>query len=215
MEPPTSLPSKYAIRAEHTATTITVYQAYPPSIANAALAAGKFVPPFKRERMTWIKPSFFWMAYRCGWATKRNQERVLALEITREGFEWALAHACLSHPSPHLYADQAAWEKRMDESPVRVQWDPERDFEFRPLEYRSLQVGLKGEAVDRYVDEWIVGMRDVTGLMEEVGRLVSQGKLEEAKGKIPVEEEYLLPAAVAAIIGADRGGNLGRGLGDG
>jgi hypothetical protein len=45
----------------------------------------------------WIKPSFLWMMYRCGWATKPLQERVLAVEITRTGFEWALAHSCLSH----------------------------------------------------------------------------------------------------------------------
>jgi hypothetical protein len=38
--------------------------------------------------MTWIKPSFLWMMYRCGWATKPGQERVLAIQITREGFEW-------------------------------------------------------------------------------------------------------------------------------
>ncbi|OAT12920.1 hypothetical protein BDBG_08204 [Blastomyces gilchristii SLH14081] len=148
-------PSNYAIRAQHTPTTITIYHAYSPSIANAAVAAGKFVAPFKRGRMTWIKPSFLWMAYRYGWATKKDQKRVLALEVTREGFHWALAHACPSHPSPHLYADQATWEKRKEESPVRVQWDPERDFEFRALEYRSLQVGLKGEAVDRM---WMSGL---------------------------------------------------------
>ncbi|EEQ83448.1 uncharacterized protein BDCG_00253 [Blastomyces dermatitidis ER-3] len=201
-------PSNYAIRAQHTPTTITIYQAYSPSIANAAVAAGKFVAPFKR--MTWIKPSFLWMAYRCGWATKKDQKRVLALEVTREGFHWALAHACLSHPSPHLYADQATWEKRKEESPVRVQWDPERDFEFRALEYRSLQVGLKGEAVDRYVDEWIVGIRDVTGLMREVGRLAGEGRLDEAREMMPVEEEYVLPADVARVIGADEGGGGGK-----
>lgn len=157
--------------------------------------------------MTWIKPSFLWMAYRCGWASKKNQERVLAVEITREGFHWALVHACLSHPSPRLYVDQATWEKRKDSSPVRVQWDPERDFEFQPLEYRSLQVGLKGEAVDRYIDEWIVGIKDVTGLMQDVGRLVSEGQLEEAKRRMPVEEEYVLPADVARVIGADEVGD--------
>ncbi|CAM5309459.1 hypothetical protein SHIRM173S_10843 [Streptomyces hirsutus] len=32
--------------------------------------------------------------YRCGWGTKEGQETVLAVDITREGFEWALAHAC-------------------------------------------------------------------------------------------------------------------------
>ncbi len=47
--------------------------------------------------MTWIKPSFLWMMYRCGWGTKADQETVLAVEIDRAGFDWALRHACLSH----------------------------------------------------------------------------------------------------------------------
>src|SRR5688500_10271940 len=78
--------------------------------------------------MTWIKPSLLWMAYRCGWATKAGQERVLAIEITRDGFEWALAHACLSHYEPETYPNHAAWSATKDVSPVRIQWDPERDL---------------------------------------------------------------------------------------
>ncbi|MCT6869895.1 DUF4291 family protein [Apibacter sp.] len=38
--------------------TITVYQAYRKEIALPAVKAQTFVPPFKVERMTWIKPSF-------------------------------------------------------------------------------------------------------------------------------------------------------------
>jgi hypothetical protein len=78
------------IRAHYTSETITVYQAYPPEIALPTLAAGRFVSPFKRSRMTWIKPSFLWMMYRSGWATKSGQEHVVAVEITRDGFNWAL-----------------------------------------------------------------------------------------------------------------------------
>ena len=76
---------RHQIRAAYTGTAVTVYQAYPPEIADAALRAGRFVPPFKRERMTWIKPSFRWMMYRCGWALKPGQERVLAVDISRAG----------------------------------------------------------------------------------------------------------------------------------
>lgn len=47
--------------------------------------------------MTWIKPSFLWMMYRCGWGTKEGQETVLAVDISRRGFDWALKHSCLSH----------------------------------------------------------------------------------------------------------------------
>ena len=58
------------VRAVYTDYSIIVYQAYAAPIAEPALAAGRFVPPFSRDRMTWIKPSFLWMMYRCGWATK-------------------------------------------------------------------------------------------------------------------------------------------------
>src|SRR3954468_19766596 len=143
------MPADRHVRAKFSAETIVVYQAYPPPIADAALAAGRFVAPFKRERMTWIKPSFLWMAYRCGYATKEGQERVLAIEITREGFEWALALASLSHFEPGTYPDPAGWEQAKRTSPVRIQWDPERDLTHRPLEHRAIQIGLSGEAVRR------------------------------------------------------------------
>ncbi len=69
------------VRADYTDETITVYQAYSPQIADAAVRAARFVPPFSRERMTWIKPSFGWMMQRCGWAHKSGQERVLAISV--------------------------------------------------------------------------------------------------------------------------------------
>ncbi|EEQ27386.1 hypothetical protein McanMca71_005736 [Microsporum canis] len=191
-----------AIRAKFTDDTITVYQAYSDEIADAALGANTFVSPFKRGRMTWIKPSFLWVAYRSGWATKPNQERVLAIEITRSGFEWALRNACLSHVDESLYRDKSAWEARMQASCVRVQWDPERDFNFTPLNYRSIQIGLKGEAVDRYVDEWIVSIADATEQIRTVSRLVSSGRLSEAGKELPEEKLYDIPEDVAKIIGA-------------
>lgn len=37
--------------------------------------------------MSWIKPNFLWMIFRSGWATKENQERVLAMFLRREAFD--------------------------------------------------------------------------------------------------------------------------------
>lgn len=198
---PTEQPER-EVRAWYTDETIRVYQAYPPPIAEAALAAGTFVPPFKRERMTWIKPSFLWMAYRCGYAGKPGQERVLAVDITREGFHWALAHAALSHFVPAVHGDRAAWASAVKASPVRVQWDPERSLRLGPLGHRSLQVGLAGDAVRRYVEEWITAITDVTDLMRAVGGLVSAGRDEEAHALLPVENPYPLPQHLITRLGA-------------
>ena len=193
---------RHQIRATFTDTSVTVYQAYPPEIAVAALRAGRFVPPFKRERMTWIKPSFRWMMYRCGWALKPGQERVLAIDISRAGFEWALRHACLSSYDPRLHPDREAWRQRLRVSPVRVQWDPERSLRLAPLSYRSLQVGLTGDAVRRYVDEWTVGLTDVTGLARSVHGRLTDGDEAGATALLPVERPYPLPAEVARIVDA-------------
>lgn len=54
-------------------------------------------PDFSFERMSWIKTNFLWMMYRCGWASKPGQDRVLAIQITREGFEEILANAYTPH----------------------------------------------------------------------------------------------------------------------
>ncbi|MEU4667085.1 DUF4291 domain-containing protein [Amycolatopsis sp. NPDC023774] len=190
------------IRARHDDRTIRVYQAYSPEIADAALAAGTFVAPFKRERMTWIKPSFTWMGYRCGWATKPGQERALALDLTRAGFAWVLAHAALSHFDPRVHRDKTAWKAAVRTSPVRVQWDPERDVHHRPLPHRSIQLGLRGEAVDRYVDEWITAVTDITPVMRAVREHLVDGRVAEARALVPVEPRYPLSAELAEAVHA-------------
>ncbi|MFD9706373.1 DUF4291 domain-containing protein [Lentzea sp. NPDC059081] len=164
------------IRADYDDRSIVVYQAYSPSIADAAVAAQRFVPPFKMERMTWIKPSFLWMMYRCGYALKEHQERVLAVRITREGFDWAVANAVPS---------------RIPGKPaVRVQWDPERGLHHEALPHRSIQIGLTREAVEKYVNEWTVSITDVTPLARAVHEKVRAHDLDGARALLPVERPY-------------------------
>ncbi|MYZ40241.1 MULTISPECIES: DUF4291 domain-containing protein [unclassified Streptomyces] len=181
---------KYRIRALHTAATITVYQAYSPAIGLPTARDGRFPAAWKRDRMTWIKPSFLWMMYRCGWGTKEGQETVLAVEISRDGFEWALRNACLSHYDRAVHPDQAAWKRELRTAPARVQWDPERDLDLRPLPYRSLQLGLSGEAARRYADEWIVSVTDVTSLAHRIHALVREGDRSTAEKLLPAETGY-------------------------
>src|SRR5438105_2783187 len=78
------------LRAAQGPGTLTVYQAYGPEIAEPALLTGTLLDPFSRNRMTWIKPSFLWMMHRSSWATKRGQEFVLAIDMLKVGFDWAL-----------------------------------------------------------------------------------------------------------------------------
>ena len=194
------------VRARFNDRSIVVYQAYSPAIAHRAVTAGTFVPPFRIGRMTWIKPSFLWMMYRSGWVTKLGQERVLAVTITREGFEWALANSCLSHYDPDVYDNHDVWVQLKQASPVRVQWDPERSLLLKPLDYRTIQVGLAGDAVRRYVQDWILELADITPLANEIHDLVEAGDLTAAASRLPPEQPYPLASDIAALIGSTRPG---------
>jgi hypothetical protein len=190
------------VRAVYDADTITVYQAYAPPIAEAAVAAQAFVPPFKNDRMTWIKPSFLWMMYRCGWATKRDQERVLAIRVERSFFDRCLANASLSHYDADMYASHAEWSERKKRTHVRVQWDPERDIRLSPLPWRSIQIGIGGPYVRDYARTAIRSIDDITDAVRKIRQLVAESDLASAKSLLPPELPYELPPEAAAAVGA-------------
>src|SRR5690348_7893346 len=121
-------PPQRQVRADYDARTVVVYQAYPSAIADPAVRAGHFVPPFSFRRMTWIKPSFLWLMHRSNWARKAGQERILAVRITRDGWEQALSLAVLTAPVPAIHGSAAAWHEAFDNASVHVQWDPERSL---------------------------------------------------------------------------------------
>ncbi|ODB95153.1 hypothetical protein A3197_17485 [Candidatus Thiodiazotropha endoloripes] len=180
------------IRALYNDKTIRVYQAYSNTIADSALQHGTFVsPPFKMDRMTWIKPSFLWMMYRSGWGKKDSgQNRILAIDITREGFEWALEHSCLSHFEKGIYATKEEWQTAKNNSPVRIQWDPERDIHLQPLEHRAIQIGLSDKAVRLYVNDWIHTITDITEKAAEIHSLIKLNQLDGIQSLLPNEIPY-------------------------
>lgn len=191
------------IRASYDDSTVTVYQAYSPAIAMPAVQHRRFVVPFSMSRMTWIKPSFLWMMYRCGWATKEGQTCVLAIRITRTGFEQALAASALSHLAVDVHTDRREWADSVRTSPVRVQWDPERDSAGSPLPWRSLQVGLGPDVLRSYVEEWTVGIEDITSACTRLRELASRDAAGIA-AHLPPERPYPLPAPIARRIGLTR-----------
>ena len=191
------------VRAVFDKNSITVYQAYNSAIANTAVQKQKFIsPPFKMERTTWIKPSFLWMMHRSWWATKENQENILAIKLKREGWDWALEHSCLSHFSMVIHKTQATWKDKLQESTVKVQWDPEKDVQLNNLHYRSIQVGLTGVAVEKYINEWIIGIENITPACREIYRKVQTGDIKAAKNLLPDEKIYPISENVRSIISA-------------
>ncbi len=184
------MPKEHEIRADFNRDTITIYQAYSPAIADAALKAGRFVSPFSFHRMTWIKPSFLWLMHRSHWGQKSGQERTLAVRITRSGWEKALSLTVLTAFDPSVHASPEEWRERFQNAQVHLQWDPERSLRGASLPHYSIQVGLSRHIIQEYVEEWIVKLEDYTPLVAKMYQLIHSGHADQAKRHLPPEKVY-------------------------
>ena len=191
--------NKRRILANYNKTTIRVYQAYNNKIADEALKLGKYGDSFKMDRMTWIKPSFLWMMYRSGWGTKINQERILAIDIKREGFDNIILNAVLSTYNENVYCTYNEWKDKLSRSLVRCQWDPDRDINGNAIARRTIQLGIKGQMVNMYVDKWIERITDITEDVKKLKTIKDNYKLNI--GLLPNEKEYYVDDNVKDILG--------------
>lgn len=156
------------ILAQYDDTSVVVYQAYRPSIGQFAAKHGHFRGGgWSLTRMSWIKPNFLWMMYRCGWAQKEGQEVVLAIRLRRDAFDEILAAAVPSSYHEHRYATREDWQHAVKTSDVRLQWDPDHGPGGEPLERRAIQLGLRGETLAKYSRDWIVSIEDLTPFVVE------------------------------------------------
>lgn len=195
------------IRAIYDDSTVRVYQAYSVSIAELAASANSFRAPLEAglwspTRMTWIKPSAVWMAYRCGWTLFKdaNQARVLALDVSRDGLERLLLRARLSHGEE---------KGRCRGGAITVQWDPERRmhpaaptkevFTCPMPRVRSIQIGLRGEAVQTLLDpEFLLRISDATAAFVAAGRALSASPPDvkaAAAALWPYQQERVMPVS--------------------
>ncbi|MEZ4316980.1 MAG: DUF4291 domain-containing protein [Myxococcota bacterium] len=178
------------IRADFDRSTLVVYQAFHPSIADAALKAQHFVPPFSFGRMTWIKPSFLWLMERSDWGRRARQERTLAVRIHRSAWDDALREAVLTNFEAHIHASGSDWRTALDDARVRVQWDPERSIHGKKLDVRAIQVGLHRDITPLYAKDWIVGIEDYTPLVQKIRGHLENKQVARARALLPREAVY-------------------------
>lgn len=162
-----NLPKRGRILFGHTQyKSITFYAAFKRSIAEDAVKNQRFGTDFNFNRMTWIKPSFMWMMHRSDWATKHNQECILAIKMKRKHLKTILDEAVLSSFSNDEYQDESEWKKKLSESNVRIQWDPDHDKNGNKHHRKAIQIGLKGKTLAAFNSEYIQGIEDITDFVE-------------------------------------------------
>lgn len=137
--------------------------------------------------------------YRSGYSYKDdNQSHILAIKISHEGFRTLLSLSKLDGGRANLLGR------------VRVQWDPERSPRTGKLDYRSIQMGIPNSLIEKWVDEWIIGIEDVTERARELKRVLDEDKeisREELVGRGLVMEErvYEVDEELREVLWIDRG----------
>lgn len=177
------------ITVHQTDDMLVVYQAYNNKIADFAME-NQFLggDAFSYNRMSWIKPNFLWMMYRCGWASKENQERVLALWLKKTDFEETLKEAVFSSFNPAYYDGEEEWRNDLNKKQVRLQWDPEHDPYGNKIERRAIQLGLKGALLENFGRKQITLIEDVTAFARQQHLLLQDNLAENLL--VPVETIY-------------------------
>eukprot|EP01118_Nematostelium_gracile_P008219 TRINITY_DN2722_c0_g1_i1.p1 TRINITY_DN2722_c0_g1~~TRINITY_DN2722_c0_g1_i1.p1 ORF type:complete len:231 (+),score=62.25 TRINITY_DN2722_c0_g1_i1:85-777(+) len=184
------------IMAQYSDDSVVVYQAFNAEIADYAVKNQKFDgnPAYNETRMTWIKTNFLWMMYRCGWAQKVNQDRVLAIWLKRELFEKILGGALGIKNNPKSEeggAHAKPWR-------VQVQWDPDHYPNGDPhLGRRAIQLGIKGIEAFKSGDG-LIRIEDITDRVLQQLPFVKSGKYDQLM--TPRESIYPVPSHLKAIL---------------
>lgn len=170
---------------------IIVYQAFNKNIAEYAVTNQKFGGPhYSFNRMSWIKPGFLWMMYRAGWATKENQERILAIKLPIVHFKTVLSQATLTSFDKNLYSSMEEWKSELERTDVRLQWDPDHDPFGNKQERKAIQLGMKEDVLKKFCTDWISGVEDITEYVRSEHEKILNNNISDLD--VPYEEVIAL-----------------------
>jgi hypothetical protein len=181
---------------------IFVYQAFSPQTVQAALAKGTFSTGFSLDRMTWIKPSFGWMLYRSGYATKTRQQGILKIKLKHEGFLAILRQSVETSHDSQVFPTIDDWKRALRNSDVRHQWDPDRNLRLGKLSRRAIQIGIQGATVRHYVNDWIIGLEEVTELAHQIQ---AAAKMKQVFPPVLLERVYPIEPDLVHSLGISIG----------
>ena len=192
------------IIGRHVDDCIIVYQAFNPGIAAYAVKEQKFGGPhYSFNRMSWIKPGYLWMMYRAGWASKENQQRILAITLPVVHLKTILSKATATSFDKSQFTSEEEWRNELGKTEVRLQWDPDHDPFGNKQERKAIQIGMKGDILKKFCTEWIRGIEDITEFVRKEHEKILNDAIEELD--IPYEEVIELnDPKIEQRIGMDR-----------
>jgi hypothetical protein len=181
--------SGYHIMAQYDDEKIIVYQAYKKEIGEFAVKNQFFGGEFSFNRMTWIKPNFLWMMYRSGWGTKEGQDVTLAIHLKISAFRNYLENAVYSSYDQIEGISHEEWRNKLENSSIRLQWDPDHDPHGAKQERRAIQIGLRGGFINAFAKDDILQIENISAFVKEQYGFVKNHQLENLM--VPTEKPFV------------------------
>lgn len=177
------------IMAQYDDEKVIVYQAYRKEIGEFVINNQYFGGEFSLTRMTWIKPNFLWMMYRSGWGTKEGQEVTLAIHLKITAFHNYLQHATYTSFDQTEGMSHEEWRNDLENSNIRLQWDPDHDPYGSKQERRAIQIGLRDNFIRSFAQDDILLIEDISSFVKEQYEFVQNHQLENLT--VPAEKPFL------------------------
>lgn len=112
----------------------------------------------------------------------------MAIKLSRQGFEEIISKAVPTNFNSFSPISREEWQEKLKSSEVRVQWDPDHNLLGEKIQRRAIQLGMKGDILKKYSDEYIISIEDITEFVNEQYELIKMNKLDQVM--TPVEQIY-------------------------
>jgi hypothetical protein len=130
------------------------------------------------------------MMYRSQWATKHNQQHILAIWLRRSAFDSYLAQAIHSSHKGLPKNDKNNSIIKTHRGSIRLQWDPDHHPNGQPaIGRRAIQLGLK--KIESFLDGHdIIRIVDITSFVQTQynNAVLPKNKLDQLR--VPIEHVY-------------------------
>jgi len=119
---------------------------------------------------------------RSNYGTKNRMQAIAKIKLSHQAFREILNQSVETHWNKDVFLEEDDWSKKLHNSDVIHQWDPERDLVGKRLDRQAIQIGIRGAVI----------------------------KITKSRGtnfpQIPMEKEYVISESLFEKLGCEREG---------
>lgn len=172
---------------------VIVWQAHRAEIAAHAVATGRLGGPgWRLDRVSRFRLSLPSVLARSEWGQRPGREHILAVALSRAGFDALMNQAVLAAFETPIYPTRMAWALATRYANVTVDWHPDVDYSGREQAWQIARISVRDRALRTFTDS-VVGVEDWSPRLADPDRLALSPAIEYP---LSAEQRRLLAAEV-------------------